>query len=688
MQQHFRSLIIINSDVKQIIQQLVYLSEHVSGDWITVTSCVELFNGTTNVFMPKQAKQLLGREFKHAIFDATQGFNLDAFAILAGTLVADSMLLLLLPSNYSDWQDHDSLRWNEQLAPITVPNFVYHLNQTICKAKSFSNNIFFNKINDLQNSYLFDFINKNITITHSDNCHLFKSNTEQSDLLNTILASQDEMILLTAKRGRGKSALAGMFTQYHDCWITAPNKNSVSTLRKFAKADIAFFAPDDLIHKLDSSSKRPKWLIIDEAAMIPLPMLKRLLSESYYVLLTTTIDGYEGTGQGLLLKLFKHYENKKKIAYYHLSQPIRWPDHDPLEYFVDSLIVANSEPNDLHDSHRRVVIGKPSICNSLVYKALQQKDLLNPPETLSAFFGLLKSAHYRTSLIDLRRLLDATKVRLYCATYLNQMVGALIAIEEGGLPDELIDEIWKGNRRPKGNLVAQSFVAHAGERQAAKLYSIRINRIAVKESMRQQGVATKLIQCLLQACSLHEKEHSACDFISVSFAYSQEMHQFWSKLGFTIVHVGTHREASSGSYAVMAIYPISEQGHLLRLRMQKRFARNWYWLRHWVDIDLTISIDDDQSLSLADKFELLHFATTHYSYTASLPVLSRLAHYLNTVNNELMQSKCPLLYALMIKNLSQNMTVEHYRLLGKDQLLSMLRKEIHQLITTEGLFNE
>jgi len=43
----------------------------------------------------------------HAIFDATIGFNLDAFAMLTGTLVKGSLLILLLPKQLETWQDQD-----------------------------------------------------------------------------------------------------------------------------------------------------------------------------------------------------------------------------------------------------------------------------------------------------------------------------------------------------------------------------------------------------------------------------------------------------------------------------------------------------------------------------------------------------------------------------------------------------
>ncbi|TGD49198.1 hypothetical protein C9F10_05710, partial [Salmonella enterica subsp. enterica serovar Poona] len=44
------------------------------------------------------------------------------------------------------------------------------------------------------------------------------------------------------------------------------------------------------------------WLVFDEAAAIPSPLLLQLVSRFPRILLTTTVQGYEGTGRGFFLK--------------------------------------------------------------------------------------------------------------------------------------------------------------------------------------------------------------------------------------------------------------------------------------------------------------------------------------------------------------------------------------------------
>ncbi|PCR26348.1 hypothetical protein CQA86_32340, partial [Klebsiella pneumoniae] len=45
-----------------------------------------------------------------------------------------------------------------------------------------------------------------------------------------------------------------------------------------------------------------------------------------------------------------------------------------------------------------------------------------------------------------------------------------------------------------------------------------------------------------------------------------ELWRFWQRCGFTLVRLGTHREASSGCYTAMALYPLTAAGRQLAQR--------------------------------------------------------------------------------------------------------------------------
>lgn len=67
---------------------------------------------------------------------------------------------------------------------------------------------------------------------------------------------------------------------------------------------IQYISPTD-VHLLNSADL----LIIDEAAAIPLPLVKSMLGP-YLVFMASTINGYEGTGRSLSLKLLSQLQKE------------------------------------------------------------------------------------------------------------------------------------------------------------------------------------------------------------------------------------------------------------------------------------------------------------------------------------------------------------------------------------------
>ncbi|CDJ58840.1 UPF0202 family protein, putative, partial [Eimeria maxima] len=97
-------------------------------------------------------------------------------------------------------------------------------------------------------------------------------------------------------------------------------------------------------------------LVIDEAASIPLPVVKGLLGP-YTVLLSSTVNGYEGTGRSLSLKLLgdlrkgnklllgekgEKGDNKsilrRQLKEITLDTPIRYAEGDPVESWLNQLL--------------------------------------------------------------------------------------------------------------------------------------------------------------------------------------------------------------------------------------------------------------------------------------------------------------------------------------------------------------
>lgn len=92
-----RRLLIISGEDNWCQEQALALRSTLPGDWLWVGEQAP----TEPCCTPQALKTLLGREFRHAIFDARQGFDAAAFAALSGTLLAGSWLVLLTPPRHS-----------------------------------------------------------------------------------------------------------------------------------------------------------------------------------------------------------------------------------------------------------------------------------------------------------------------------------------------------------------------------------------------------------------------------------------------------------------------------------------------------------------------------------------------------------------------------------------------------------
>ena len=148
-------------------------------------------------------------------------------------------------------------------------------------------------------------------------------------------------VALTAGRGRGKSAALGLCLAgaiaygYANIFLTAPSPENVHTVFEFVlkgldalhfeehldyealqstNADYnkalvrinVFKEHRQTIQYIDPGDHaklaQAELLIVDEAAAIPLPTVRSLLGP-YLVFLSCTVNGYEGTGRALSLKL-------------------------------------------------------------------------------------------------------------------------------------------------------------------------------------------------------------------------------------------------------------------------------------------------------------------------------------------------------------------------------------------------
>lgn len=603
--------------------------------------------GTASI-AARAARGLLGQELAHVVFNAAEGVNTEALAAVSGAMSAGHWLVLLVP-DWEQWPslpDMDSLRWSEQAEPIATPHFVRHFQRVTSQHPDI--------IVWKQGAP------KEITELHMALPEWHRPDgsptREQEAILRALLTNDDPVSVVIGERGRGKSTLAGMFAARTagECWVTGPNRVSTQILSQRGKR-VEFYAPDRLLEQCRQKvPENVDWLLIDEAAAIPAPMLNELISFFPHVLLTTTVQGYEGTGRGFLLKFCSSLPS---CQIYSLEQPMRWAMDDPLETWVNSLLLF-AEPQEPFVHARK-----------FEQKKLCQNEWHSSPQVMSDFYALLTSAHYKTTPLDLRRLMDGVGNHLHASFVDSKIVAALWAIDEGGLDEQLAKAVWAGERRPKGSLVAQSLAAHGGQWRAAVLRSRRISRIAVFPEWRRQGVAKSLV-----AVVIHQARQEQLDFVSVSFGYTPELHQFWQRCGFQLVRFGTHLEASSGCYTAMAMVPLNEESDQLLRRLQLRLQRDGYFIEKKLNIKLPISVKKDLSLNRDDCDELHGFAHCYRPFDVSIYALIRLAN--NLSDNEL---NC-FLKDCVSENGRVSELCDKYRISGKKELVTRLRSALVDIL--------
>ncbi len=630
-----RRLLVLSGEEGWCFDHALKLRDALPGDWLWISPQPDAENHCS----PSALQTLLGREFRHAVFDARHGFDAAAFAALSGTLKAGSWLVLLLPV-WEEWEnqpDADSLRWSDCPDPIATPHFVQHLKRVLTA----------------DNDAILWRQNQPFSLAHFTPRTDWYPATgapqpEQQQLLKQLMTMPPGVAAVTAARGRGKSALAGQLISRiaGRAIVTAPAKAATDVLAQFAGEKFRFIAPDALL----ASDEQADWLVVDEAAAIPAPLLHQLVSRFPRTLLTTTVQGYEGTGRGFLLKFCARFPHLHRFE---LQQPIRWAQGCPLEKMVSEALVFDDE-NFTHTPQGNIVIS-----------AFEQTLWRSDPETPLKVYQLLSGAHYRTSPLDLRRMMDAPGQHFLQAAGENEIAGALWLVDEGGLSQQLSQAVWAGFRRPRGNLVAQSLAAHGNNPLAATLRGRRVSRIAVHPARQREGTGRQLIAGALQYTQ-------DLDYLSVSFGYTGELWRFWQRCGFVLVRMGNHREASSGCYTAMALLPMSDAGKQLAEREHYRLRRDAQALAQWNGETLPVDPLNDAVLSDDDWLELAGFAFAHRPLLTSLGCLLRLLQ-----TSEL---ALPALRGRLQKNASDAQLCTTLKLSGRKMLLVRQREEAAQAL--------
>ncbi|OEE32503.1 tRNA(Met) cytidine acetyltransferase TmcA [Vibrio ordalii] len=474
-----------------------------------------------------KGQQFLGQECHLLICDNHHGFDANSFSAALGSLVGGGLLLIIeAPQRNDSFAERWLTRALEQLVVIEQ-------NQPCPPLPVYP------RVSSQSPIY-----------------------EQQVDAVSAILRVMDghrkRPLVLTADRGRGKSSALGiaaaklMASRSLDIVVTAPSIHAVAPIFEHAAKGLAgahvtrqsltwqnssltFVAPDELI------LHRPQCdlLLVDEAAALPLSMLKNWVEHYHRAVFSTTIHGYEGCGRGFTLKfqtwLAHHRAGTRTL---HLDQPIRWRQGDPLEaWHYDTFLLR-------YDLATLPTMTSEQLA-TLNIEHLDKAQLIANPTRLAAIFSLLVNAHYQTSPNDLFHFLADDKVQLVAAMVGEVCVGCLLTVREGGLCSALVEEIQRGKRRPKGHLVPVCLANQVGITQAAQSVCQRIMRIAVHPELQNQGLGSRLIE----ACML---ENDA-DYLATSFGVTSDLMAFWAKNQFIPIKLGSHRDSASGCFSLIMV---------------------------------------------------------------------------------------------------------------------------------------
>ena len=603
VQEHRRGVVISGDQAwgRAKLAQLYGMLQPANALWLADTlSCLPDYAVHSGRLVTRgQVVSLLGSESDVLIVDGYSGLNPDSVAALAGTIVKGGVMIILAPL-LDQWASFCDPEYQKiavyPYSPRDIPGlFLQHFSRVLGQYCDDGN---FTKLDINTDDETLEVIAKNYRaqsqfqgqsqgqLHGQDQFICTDSQQRVVDAVNRVCTGHRKRpLVLTADRGRGKSAAIGMALAdliqtsgpYHFL-VTAPSLAAVDRL--FAHCSgvlgVAMDMPGALCwqgstvryclpDQVEQQSK-VSMLIVDEAAAIGTDMLTQWLDTFSRIVFSSTVHGYEGSGQGFLLRfqqtLTQVMPQHKRLT---LTDPIRWREGDKVEAFINAAFLLNASADvDVERMEARVD------ANHLIrIRHIDRAELIQPTSVLTGLFGLLVTAHYKTTPGDLRNLLDGPNLEVFVATYHDggneSVVGALLLAKEGAFEGELASAIWQGQRRPRGHVIPQTLAVQCGYDGGLKSKSARIIRVAVNPSIQQRGLGKRLVKAAESYAKLQGFE-----WLGSSFGATENLVGFWRACGLKPVRVGISLDGVSGSYSTLVLAPLCEvvEADFGRLRRQ------------------------------------------------------------------------------------------------------------------------
>lgn len=420
---------------------------------------------------------------------------------------------------------------------------------------------------------------------------------------NPLSTSKNTTVAMTAARGRGKSAALGLCLAgaislgYSQVTVTAPAPENLVAVFDFCtrglealnyrehtdytikyndasgreaikcimgihlhrthRQVVQYIAPDET-DKFASA----EIVAIDEAAAIPLPIVRKLMKQQQggggdrLTFLSSTVNGYEGTGRALSLKLINELRDSKggrkaeilavstavsdikgsgkakgdekihekrwaaaaaaisesgatrdrltgSLREIELLTPIRYGSGDPVEKWLNKLLCLDTGSTNL-----KLTGGAPAPSDCELYSV--DRDALFSFHSLSEAFlqklmGLYTSAHYKNTPNDLQMLSDAPAHSLFVllspsaendSESLPDILAVVQVALEGKISKKSVEAQLARGHRSAGDLIPWTIAQQFGDSKFAQLSGARIVRIATHPSVQGMGYGSRAIELL------------------------------------------------------------------------------------------------------------------------------------------------------------------------------------------------
>ncbi|CAJ0592877.1 unnamed protein product [Cylicocyclus nassatus] len=466
---------------------------------------------------------------------------------------------------------------------------------------------------------------------------------------------------ITAARGRGKSASLGLALAgavafgYSNIFVTSPSPENLKTLFEFvvkgfdtmgyqehidfeliqstnpefqkALVRVNVFREHrqtiQYIHPSDAGKLgQAELVVVDEAAAIPLPLVKELIFGPYIVFLSSTINGYEGTGRSLSLKLLQQLRQQsagtakgeklaaskgRKLHELTMEESIRYKPGDEIEQWLNRVLCLNAA-----NINTKLSCGTPPPSECELY--FVNRDTLfsfhkASEQFLQQIMAIYVAAHYKNSPNDLQMLSDAPAHHLFALmspvkedqSSVPEVLALAQVCLEGNLSEGTVAGALGTGKRAAGDLLPWTISQQFMDREFPTLCGGRVVRIAVHPDFQSMGYGSRTLELLEEyylghvpsveenvkesvktvkdgstvalleeqiaprtdlpplLMRLSERKAERLDYLGVSFGLTLDLLKFWKKSGFVPVYLRQTPSPLTGEYTCAMLKRLNEE---------------------------------------------------------------------------------------------------------------------------------